>query len=622
MGKQAMDNKFQFEFLWVKSHRNIKNQGYHFNSKYRCSYDEQTRKMNVTKNEYFLDNLYGENLTSMTAIAGKNGAGKTTILNCIRECFASGNGGLQTEIILLYTYDNRLKCITTENGIDFSESSISLEPNILIKRGMVAGDKIGANYWTLPMEFHNISFCYFSQAFNGEPSGEVENDYDISTNHTLREVEGNKQLNIFESLIDNYRAYEIQEQVKFVNSDYKSLLEPEIVFPEDLFVSPAFPYGLEGFWYNGVNNLENIEHLKNAISNEHNRLFQTIQDNSLREVISLHFQAVVHQIIESIQYESGMFENIFEISLEAFTSVSEIQVSSKDNWDMWLSVYFEKFALNTRAVNIDILNTSKDHFLEKFKQSKDFLRTLWGPIEGCGRKLNIGYQLETASLTKFMTTYKNLCLHSGFLKFTWRGLSTGEQHLLNVFSRMYSFVDKLEKTGKINSHTDTGTNLVLLLDEPEIGLHPEWQRKLVYFLNLVTPKIFSSCNTVQIILTTNQPIILSDFPKYSVNYVSKEKIGYPESEYEEIKVIEVDESSFGASIHNLYKNSFFLKDSFTGEFFDQYLKDLCRITDIEVEDRLKAISDPEIKIRIELLGDDYIKRLLNSKLQSGFNVRN
>ena len=88
----------------------------------------------------------------------------------------------------------------------------------------------------------------------------------------------------------------------------------------------------------------------------------------------------------------------------------------------------------------------------------------------------------------------------------WVGLSSGELGLLKSFANLYSA--KINLQGKTFPGVAT-TNYVLLFDEIDLGLHPEWQRKWISRALPIIEKIFDDKH-LQIIITSHSPIFLSD----------------------------------------------------------------------------------------------------------------
>jgi hypothetical protein len=134
------------------------------------------------------------------------------------------------------------------------------------------------------------------------------------------------------------------------------------------------------------------------------------------------------------------------------------------------------------------------------------------------------------------------------------GFSSGEEALLNIFSRFYELEEnKIEKE-----------DLIILMDEPELYLHPEWQRKLIYMLiEYLEHKDIYKDKNIQIILTSNAPYVLSDMPKDKVHYICNKQCGYFNFISNSYAVN--TEQTFGSNIHTLLTKLFFM-DSTIGEF--------------------------------------------------------
>ena len=85
-------------------------------------------------------------------------------------------------------------------------------------------------------------------------------------------------------------------------------------------------------------------------------------------------------------------------------------------------------------------------------------------------------------------------------------------------------------------------------------MHPNWQKKLINNLDIIL-KSFKKKNTyTNIIITSHSPFILSDIPKENVIFLKNGKMENP------------DIKTFGANIHTLLANGFFMCDGLMGEF--------------------------------------------------------
>lgn len=134
----------------------------------------------------------------------------------------------------------------------------------------------------------------------------------------------------------------------------------------------------------------------------------------------------------------------------------------------------------------------------------------------------------------------------GALSFSWDGLSSGEMSILNLLGRLYS--------GKKNYGNIA--NKLLLIDEVDLGLHPEWQRLWVSnVLPLISETLCSDDQEIQVIITTHSPIILSDILNQDIIYLGDG---------------ELQEKTFGQNIYTLFDNTFFL-DDVQGKFVSKKL---------------------------------------------------
>ena len=133
-------------------------------------------------------------------------------------------------------------------------------------------------------------------------------------------------------------------------------------------------------------------------------------------------------------------------------------------------------------------------------------------------------------------------------------MSDGQYQLTYLFNNIYS---------QINNET-----IVLLIDEGENFLHPNWQKKYINYLLKFLEVNFKE-KTFHIILSSHSPFILSDLPKENVIFIGKYKKDEDKDQKEGncknvTKHIEL--KTFGANIHTLLSNGFFMSNGLMGEF--------------------------------------------------------
>ena len=129
-------------------------------------------------------------------------------------------------------------------------------------------------------------------------------------------------------------------------------------------------------------------------------------------------------------------------------------------------------------------------------------------------------------------------------------MSSGERARLTLFSRLHAWVSKM-------TFADFRQNNVLLLDELEAYMHPEWQRCLIYDLISFFEWEHSIKHPVkvQLFISSNSPFLISDVDMDEITVMSKD--------------IEVEEKTFAQNIHVILKDSFFKKSGSMGKYAKQ-----------------------------------------------------
>lgn len=172
-------------------------------------------------------------------------------------------------------------------------------------------------------------------------------------------------------------------------------------------------------------------------------------------------------------------------------------------------------------------------------------------------------------------------------------------HLSNLNSVVESFDTKLLKYRNIN----------IVLDEIELYFHPELQRAYIEYL-------------LNIIFVTHSPFILSDLIKENVLFLDKEETDKKTSIKEGTK-------TFGANIHDLLIEGFFIKDSI-GKFSHKKVQSIVNFYNEVFEKQSKEKKDYETKREefifiINSIGESYLKGILSSyieELDNHFEYRN
>lgn len=188
-------------------------------------------------------------------------------------------------------------------------------------------------------------------------------------------------------------------------------------------------------------------------------------------------------------------------------------------------------------------------------------------------------------------------------------LSSGEQHYLHTLHSIYYHINNLNSVFSSPVEKIKYNYVNLVLDEIELFFHPEYQRRFIKDLldgiqNLDIPNI----NAINIIFSTHSTFILSDVPHTNILRLDDGKdIGYNSSN-----------KTFGANIHNLLDNDFFLKDGFMGEFAKTQLLSLANFLSDEKINNYGWEKEKAKKI-IDLVGEPLLKNTLEDLYYSKYS---
>jgi predicted ATPase len=180
--------------------------------------------------------------------------------------------------------------------------------------------------------------------------------------------------------------------------------------------------------------------------------------------------------------------------------------------------------------------------------------------------------------------------------------SSGEKAKLVLFGRINDAIEKINKSNR-------NKNILILLDEADLKLHLEWQRKfvndLIEFLNNY------SDNKFYILYATHSPMILSDITNDRIVFLKKE-----ENSKFSVDRQNFDKRTFGANIYDIYNDSFFMK-SFMGEFAEKKINEA--ITSIELHKKKENIANEEalnlLKI-VSNIGEPLLRNKLEDEIKS------
>lgn len=178
-------------------------------------------------------------------------------------------------------------------------------------------------------------------------------------------------------------------------------------------------------------------------------------------------------------------------------------------------------------------------------------------------------------------------------------LSSGEQQLIITLQTLYYHLKNLDSVDEKKRKVQY-KNMNILMDEIELYFHPEYQQQFISELirGLETIDI-PNIKYLNILFSTHSPFILSDIPSQNILRL---KDGEP--------VGENQKGTFGANIHDLLHDSFFLEEGFMGKFAEEKIKSL--INYLSPDEKITEWNLDKALGFIQLIGEPYLKQDLFS----------
>lgn len=312
---------------------------------------------------------------------------------------------------------------------------------------------------------------------------------------------------------------------------------------------------------------------------------------------------VVYKVLSIVnKYPSYREKNVFNLNLTHFFSTGTEEKRR------------EAFILS------QTLNTDHSHITNKICQSKNFIK-----------KVQKGFKCdESTSFT--MTDYMDIeikdelnnslaleneirCLPPSFFEyniylskedseeeFPIESMSAGERQLYYIISTLVYHILNIKS---VKEERVRYNNIAIVLDEVELGFHPEYQRKFISFLIETFERLnLSEFLGIHFLITTHSPFMLSDLRKSNILYIE-----------DGTKIDKEDMlNPFGANINDILVQSFFLKAGFVGDFVRKKVLRLLDWLDGNEDKNLEWDIDKAEKI-VNSFGEPIIKNHLQNMLE-------
>ncbi len=543
-------------YLWVEEYKNIKNQRFNFSPRFTCEYDEDKNELTIEEKKDYVS-IFPDKI-NVTAIVGENGSGKSGLLEEIFNIVSS-------KIIVIFI-----------NNKFYMQNSDELHINNTTP------------YKSIPfkeLNFHKKSLQVHSDFLKV---------YDVIDAYTYGN-QGTEFSNLYYQMLHKEDSALLDLKLLRQNV-FKLIFTHYEVFKSDIFMYRPIQILIT------TPQLEFKHKISFDLSNEDNN------DELLFRI------GIVEKIIETLVQEANDSEDILDklyvyLLLKYIRNIKNIEdLNQLDIYDASLYVNQEEEshykiedfeeAIRKRAFqDKELVKEAVGHAKERKIEAYEYMCNKLTDDLGKATEIEDFYDLISTHENEFFTLNKLGFFNIDFLDETKRrffDLSHGERKFFTDSLILFDAIIKKQET-----------DLLICLDEPDVSLHPQWQKKYIDELIKMLSKIDKK---IHFIITSHSPFILSDVPKENIIFLKKGTDGNCKNITEETNI-----ETFGANIHSLLSHGFFMNDGLIGDFAKEKINKA-----IEYLNK-KKITKKEMAYCtniISIIGEPILKSTLQAMLHS------
>lgn len=526
--------------------------------------------------------FWSDNISTVNIITGENGAGKTRTLKHILNNIGSGITTMNGEGLIYivnkndtYIVYHNYSCFIIKKGEDAAEADVIQESEYydrLRDLGKYEAPFDNRRYWKHLVFFSNY-FGTTDFVKNNKFIIDVSRDKQINeVFHTLE----NTTVLFATSIQDEYRKY---RNLKILNYMKKGMIKTEsfksivsipnllrfkLSFTEELTKKCADLYDKERTRFPN----------KKWVGKKRYPLYCSGQ--ILREEEKFEFEAALNKfsvgLMCHLMQKKIINQNLLQTYINELAEtedktgivIAKNNIQNCPNVERWMKI-------------LNYLENDSKRFVLQWQTSDEFIY-YWED-----KDVELVEELATDNLA-------NSCFSCDLVGTDRNGFySSGEESRFNFLISMFDVLDKIKEDEKEKNYN---RNIILLLDELDAFFHPKYQINLVDNLIQTVSTVFKDYY-VQILMTSNTPLEISDFPASNITYLSD---GSVKTKYNEI-------SSFGSNVCNLLKNNFYI-NSTMGEFAK---KKIDKVINFLTEKDCLNVSKEEVRYTISIIGEPIIK---------------
>ncbi len=573
----------EYLYLWIEKYRELndfggekcqfEDFGMPLSSKYIIDHvftksaenrERTSLRITVVENNDVPPNFFSDDIIDVKAFVGKNGTGKTTLLEelfyqIIDESFGDVING-HASFALVFKENDEIKCYKSPK---LDECSVCFKKRNLSRNSW---EEIHLHANADINQVKSKGAFFYTAAFSAKKPLEkhqVVGMNNLSTNALLGTDD-----DTLKNLSSKF-SFNGQNGLDFFNSHYKMDLMRKVIFATHFYEYFANNEVLKFRMPNCFIVAPNMDDIKNAITEitegDGTKRWNDLNNGMTNFADKFRFAALLNHVRADLS--NADMKNIMRKNFEGYLNPEMIK-------SIGLKQVIKEYSANHMVTAEHSFYTDIEKALNLLEPLQNFQESFFAIYPWANKEsfyFDLADETHKDVLEKFIDSYLKIMKLTPFLFMNWRPQSSGEEKFIEFFSRLYYNLKIREARGEENEDV-----IHLIIDEADLYLHPEWQRHWLFefkeIMKIVLDNLYPNQNDrpkIQIFFSTHSPFIITDLPRDNIVFLNTDDEGRT------IVETKYNISPFGANLYDLLSNGFFIGNS-VGVFSEKMIEDLVR----------------------------------------------